>query len=226
MEELKQDTGSRLLIGAAVTVALLLYIMIVPDPLWTPILLLCGAAILRIYVKVRKVEVDVTISQREKRDIIFYAMLGLLGMLVGGTIVKGLYEPPLPPVIETLAYIPFASVLFCQLMAISEELYFRGELFQLFGMQFGPAVGNGATTVLFGIYHLNRYGRSPGDLAYVLVGGFILAWTASKTARVLTPMIAHCLNNFIGTAFLVPAIIILCIFFFIRLRRGKLHWRM
>lgn len=225
-ETLRQDAGSRLLIGVTVTVALLLYIIALPDPFMTPILLLFAAGVLRIYVSTKKVKVDIEISQKEKYNIVSYALIGLLGMLVGGLFVEGLYDPPIPPVITSLTYFPMAALIFSQLMAISEEVYFRGELFQLFSIKFGPSLSTGITAIFFGVYHLPRYGTSTSDLGYVIIGGLILSWTASKTLRVLTPMISHCLNNLLGTAFVLPVLILLCVWTFIKYRRGKIFWQM
>lgn len=221
---LRQDVASRLLVGISVTVALLMYIMFVPDPFMTPILLLFGAGIIRIYVAIRKVKVDKEISPTERFDIVYYAMLGLLGMLFGGILIDKLYEPPIPTAISNFINIAYATIIVSILYAISEEIYFRGELFELFNTQFGPGAAMPLSSAFFTVYHLKRYGASLDSLAYVFIGGLILAWIALRTQRVLTPMLAHVLNNLLGTAFLMPALIILCVFVFVKHQRGRIKW--
>lgn len=230
---LRQDVVSRLLILIAVCLTILLYVFVGVEPLITPILLLFGAGVIRIFVTVKKVQVDETIDETEKHDIIYYSMIGLLAMLVGGIFIEKLYHPPVPSRISDISMLPYVAVLFSALMAISEEIFFRGELFGFVATAGArtkvPGAISGAillTALAFRYYHLKVYAGSEEDLLYVLLGGIVLASVAWKTKRVLTPTIAHILNNLGGTIFLVPALVIIGLWSITKIRRGRITWEM
>lgn len=223
---LRQDIVSRSLIVLAVVLTLFLYVFVGLEPLITPILLLFGAGVIRIFGHAKKVEVDPTISQAERHDIVYYCMVSLLSMLVGGIFVENLFTPRVPPSVLAVEMV-LVGILFSCLMAISEEQFFRGELLDLFASH--SPVAKIPTAILvtafgFWAYHLKVYGSRPDNLIYVLLAGIVLGWAAWKTQRVLTPIIAHILNNLLGSAFLLPAIIIVCAWAFVKYRRGKLVW--
>lgn len=227
---LQHDIASRSLVGVAVALTLFLYLAVGLEPLITPILLLSGAVILRVYVHMRKVKEDVKITPKETTNIVYYAMLALLGMVVGGMFIEGLYIPPVPTALTSLALtMPLVLTAFTFLMVISEELFFRGEMFDLVASRSKFAISTAIilSAVLFTLYHLFVYARDTESLAYVFVGGTMLSWSAWKTHRLLTPMVAHLLNNFGGLPFLTPILIVVAILIavlFIRRKRRQVSW--
>lgn len=69
-----------------------------------------------------------------------------------------------------LGSVLLAGVVFSVANAVWEELVFRGVLFEATAADWGMVGAIGATTVLFGIGHLNGY--PPGPLGAVLAGVF------------------------------------------------------
>jgi len=51
----------------------------------------------------RKVKEDEEISPPELKNILYYASISLLALVVGGMVISGLYIPPIPTSIQSLA---------------------------------------------------------------------------------------------------------------------------
>lgn len=221
---LRQDLISRYLIVFGVVLTLFLVVFVGWEPLLIPILLLFGSGVLRIYVN-RKVQVDEQLSEREKQNIVYYTLIALLAMLIGGLFVENLFQPKVPASVNSLASsMPVVATLFTVDMAVCEEQFFRGELFDLFSFRYAAA-GIVVTAIVFALYHLNVYGSSPEDLAYVLVAGVVLAWVGAKTGRVAVPMLAHVLNNLLGIVALIPVVfLVLCVLVLAVYRRRIKLW--
>lgn len=223
---LRRDKVSSFLTCSAVVLTLMLYVYVGLEPLITPILLIFGAVSLRVlgHIKGRGVkqavtlDVDPEITQGEKHDIVLYAMLGVVSMLIGAIVInERLFIPAVPTIVADISIIPIVTVMFLSLMAISEEEFFRGELFSILSRGHSGI----ATTISTGVfvwYHAHYYPIT--DLIWVGLAGVVLAWVGWKTQRVLTPTIAHLLNNLMGTAILIPAILVIIAWMFVKRRRG------
>ncbi|MEM1944084.1 MAG: type II CAAX endopeptidase family protein [Candidatus Caldarchaeum sp.] len=84
------------------------------------------------------------------------------------------------------------------LIAVAEEQFFRGALTNLFITRVGPAASTVLSGIIFGVYHLAVYGSSLTTLAIIAGAGTVLSYTAVKTGRVSTPMLAHVANNILA----------------------------
>lgn len=225
---LRRDKISSLLTCSAVVLTLMLYVYVGLEPLITPILLIFGAVCLRVlgHIKGKGVEqavtldVDPEISHFEKQDIVLYSMLGVLAMLIGAIVInENLFIPPVPTIVADISIIPAVTVMFLSLMAIAEEEFFRGELFSILSRGHS-GIATTVSTAIFTMYHAHYYPIT--DLIWVSLAGVVLAWVGWKTQRVLTPTIAHLLNNLMGTAVLIPAILVIVAWMFIKRRKGQL----
>ncbi|MBE6155315.1 MAG: CPBP family intramembrane metalloprotease [Firmicutes bacterium] len=79
------------------------------------------------------------------------------------------------------------------LPAISEEILFRGVIFNSFQKKFGSVIAIICSALIFGIYHLNWL---QSIFAFIL--GLMLAYTYIKTKSLVVPMILHFLNNLLA----------------------------
>lgn len=183
---------------------------------------------MRVYVSMRKVKEDEEISPPELKNILYYASISLLALVVGGMVISGLYIPPVPTSIQSLALsLPLSLFLFTCVMAISEEEFFRGELFDLLvsAGKTPVAVAILFSALIFAFYHLHVYGSSPNDMLYVVLGGAVLSWAAYKTRRVSTSMIAHVGNNIGGSQFSGPIVLAILVLVLLYIYRDKLKRR-
>ena len=147
-------------------------------------------------------EQDETTSQKELKNVGYYALIGVFGLFITGWAVNYVQVP------STIALSSVDAVLYGILMAVSEEVFFRGFITDFLLSYFGRpsakiggfALNNayvalGASAGIFAIYHFARYGATPNALIYVWVGGFVLSWIAWKSKRLSPSIVAHCLNN-------------------------------
>lgn len=209
---LTHDKASRALIGVTLFLTLFLYLQVGLEALITPIILLVCAVIFRVFVAVKKVQVDEDLTPVESLDVIYYGLISLLVLYVGDTLVNGLFLPPIPSaVLSVSSNIPFVAVTFLLLMAVSEEVLFRGELFNSIASNKRVMIGVAIliSAGVFCFFHWKWYGTDPNDLLFVFMGGSTLSWSAWKTRRVLTPMVAHMIHNITGSQLFTPALIIL-----------------
>jgi membrane protease YdiL (CAAX protease family) len=127
----------------------------------------------------------------------YYSIIAVSGMLATSLFV---------------AYISYAglglsitnSALFGVEMAIAEEMFFRGVIFNyLIDMLKHPTIAIIGSAIIFMAYHFGVYGGSNTSLIYVLVGGIILAWVTNKSKNLVAAMFAHSINNVLAAVGLV-----------------------
>lgn len=211
---LRHDMVSVSLLISAIALSVFLYTYVGLTPLLAPAILLGASVVIRVYTRKRKVQHDTEISQTESRSIITYFLLGLAGLSVFDAVGNYVFQPKVPAQILALQ-LPMIAMIFGAIMAISEEQFFRGELFDLLARR-NVILAIGTSSVVFAGFHLQVYGTSLSSLWYVFGGGVMLAFVAWKTQRLLTPMLVHLANNLMGT-FINPYIILvlaLLVFFF------------
>ena len=218
---LRQDVASRSGIVVAVLVSLLIVLFSASfDPLLMPLFLLIGAVSLRVYAH-RAVKVDPDLSEKEGRSILYYTLIALAGLSLTGVLVQGLYSPPVP---SQFVALPTLALVFSALMAVTETLYFQGELLPIFSRKLGFALGLLLTSAVGVAYHMQIYATQPSNLLYVFVGFGLLSWVAWRTKRILPAILAHVINN-VGGSFLNPLMVvgltvIVFVFFVSKKQRG------
>ena len=79
------------------------------------------------------------------------------------------------------------------LPAICEEIFFRGFLFTSFPVEKHPIIVIVATSLMFGIFHMNAL-----QLVTGLTLGLILGFVTYKSKSIYPAMILHFLNNFVA----------------------------
>jgi membrane protease YdiL (CAAX protease family) len=203
---LRQDALSKTFIVVAVMLTIFLYLYVGFEVLVTPILLLAGSVIIRVYTN-KKVSSDPHIDKTETGQIMFYTVLALAGLAVGGLFAENLFLPQVPQQILSIG-LPMVSVAFSVLMAISETQFFQGEFLDLLSMKtmgFAMLI----SSLIFTSFHWKIYGTSEESLLYVFVGGLMLAFAAWRTKRVVPAMLAHIINN-VGGPVLNP-MLVLCL---------------
>lgn len=74
-----------------------------------------------------------------------------------------------------------------------EETVFRGFIFPAFAKRYGLAIGALATSLLFGVAHLQ------GNVSvYTFILSLLLCWLYSRTGSIIPGMAIHMLNNYIA----------------------------
>jgi uncharacterized protein len=81
------------------------------------------------------------------------------------------------------------------LPGLSEELLFRGVMIPAFGYDLFAVI---VSSILFGILHLSNI-QSWHYVAWAIVIGFVLGYSAYLTGNLLVPIIAHSLTNFFSS---------------------------
>ena len=192
---IRQDSLSKILI--IISVSLLLFMSTFNVELLTKSLfavsLILGGLTLSLITK--EYSEDNNIDLGERNQIFIYSIIALGTVLFLSTIV------PAIPLVE-LAQIPFSIiVLFGLLIAVAEEVFFRGFLLNFLIGKAGNIFGIFGSALIFAIYHLNVYGTSPQNLIFVFGAGIILGFIAFRSRRVSTVMIAHIMNNLFAILF-------------------------
>jgi len=147
-------------------------------------------------------ERDESIDPVERRDLLIWSMVGLA--TIGLLNLLQLFKPAAGTILSTgLANVAedaraLVSRMLGVLVAVAEEQFFRGALTNLFIRAVGSAGAIILSGAVFSIYHLAVYGGQPITMAIVAGAGSILAFTAIRTGRVSTPMIAHVANNVVA----------------------------
>ena len=90
----------------------------------------------------------------------------------------------------------YLFVVGCLVPAVGEEMFFRGFLGRGLVARYGVWVGILLTTLMFGLFHID-----PAQAVGVLVFGLAFQGLFLATKSLLTPMLAHMLNN--ATSFAV-----------------------
>jgi membrane protease YdiL (CAAX protease family) len=94
---------------------------------------------------------------------------------------------------------PIGNALYLMLIAVAEEVFFRGFAVTFFARRFGDLYGSVLGAALFMIYHAQNYGWSNENLLIVLGCGVVLglAYTASGY-RLSVPALAHVAVNLLS----------------------------
>ena len=156
------------------------------------LLILSGLALSRM---TGNLEIDDDIDPSEGISIMKWFMIS-----VGIIVMLAMYVPKIPLSLDNLSSTELLLVprMFAVLMAISEEIFFRGFVTNFFITKFSLSFGILASGVFFGIYHLAVYGTEMSIMMYVVGAGLILSYVAVKTGRTSTTMLAHVLVNAIS----------------------------
>jgi len=147
-------------------------------------------------------ERDESIDPVERRDLLVWSMVGLA--TIGLLNLLQLFKPAAGTILSiALANVAedarmLVSRMLGILVAVAEEQFFRGALTNLFIRTVGVAAAIPLSGVIFGVYHLAVYGSQPITMLIVAGAGSILAFTAVRTGRVSTPMLAHVANNVVA----------------------------
>ena len=136
--------------------------------------------------------VDVTIDESERRGMIVWVVVSL-----GVIVMLSLFTPRLPLDTSQMTTIQLAMVprMFGALIAVSEEVFFRGFATNFFVSRIGFNGGILLSGGFFALYHAAVYGSDAGLMIYVLGAGVVLSYVALRTGRVSTTMIAHLIVN-------------------------------
>ena len=145
---------------------------------------------------------DERIDPVETREMLTWSVVGLA--VIGVLNLLQLFKPAAGTILSTalLNVAEDARMLVSRmlgvLVAVAEEQFFRGALTNLFIRSVGVAGSIILSGAVFGVYHLAVYGSQPITMAVVAGAGSVLAYTAVRTGRVSTPMIAHVANNVVA----------------------------
>ena len=120
------------------------------------------------------IEEDLT-GKRIHKDV-YYSIIGIVGMLATSLFVGYISYKALDLSVTN-------SALFGIEMAVAEEMFFRGVVFNylLDEIVHHPTMAMLASAIIFMIYHSAVYGGNEASLLYVFIGGFILAWVTYKS---------------------------------------------
>jgi membrane protease YdiL (CAAX protease family) len=136
-------------------------------------------------------------TKLDKKDIsttLYYATFGFVGLMITG------YSINYVGFAGSLQITSFDNVLYSALMAISEEMFFRGFVFDLFlsAIKF-HWIAIFLSAGVFAVYHLAVYSTEFNSLLFVFAGGLILSWITLKTRRLGPSILAHSANNIFAT---------------------------
>ena len=186
----------------ALAVALMFYFLFVVglEALFYPLLLLAGCAVFRVYIN-KPLDRDEELDRSEGKKVAVGFVLAFTGIIVGNLFVHDLYRNPQNPLPFTGAPFPELAALdatfFAAMMAIVEEQFFRGEIFEWLAYRSTPGIGIIGSAAFFTAYHFKVYGGDVDSLIYVLVGGVSLAWSVWYTQRLAPASLAHLVNNIV-----------------------------
>lgn len=125
---------------------------------------------------------------------------GGIGLLVLGKlsdlILNAVLDRPLTSPWDVAGQMPWETrLVFLSFGAIgaplSEEIFFRGYLFDLFRRAGATSVGLLLTSLLFAAAHIT----DPYNVPVIGLYGIVLAWLYHRTGSLLAPVIAHAVNN-------------------------------
>ena len=121
-----------------------------------------------------------------------------LALALGGAAAAGSVGAAAEPVAlrpEVLAQGLLLSALLVAVQVGAEEVFFRGWLQPLLCLRWGPWVGLGATSVLFGAAHALLQPVSPLALLNMVLGGAVFGLLALRTGGLWAPFAAHWVWN-------------------------------
>ncbi|MBO3809646.1 MAG: CPBP family intramembrane metalloprotease [Candidatus Brockarchaeota archaeon] len=170
-----------------------LYVVVGADVALIPLLLLIAGSSLMALVTKPRVEEDIT--ETRGRATAVFTGLAVVCLMAAGLVVK-LIPPSVLAVAKTLSV--QQSLLLAMLMAIGEEFFFRGFLTHWLSERTAPAVGVIASSIIFTVFHLAVYHMQPQTLAYVFIGGVVLASTYLYSKTLTAPILAHVVNNILA----------------------------
>lgn len=167
-----------------------------------PLLLLVGCTVFRVFLN-KPVTTDEYIDEPERKNIFVNYLIALSGIFIGTYMVRDLYKHPTNPIPLLGIAFPQLGVidmaLFSGLMAIVEEQFFRGEIFEwLTNRMPAPGLAIILSSAFFTAYHFQIYGSNIDSLLYVFVGGVVLAWAVYRSRRLAPASLAHLTNNVAG----------------------------
>jgi len=165
-----------------------------------PAFLLLGGLVMQRYLY-KRIEEDPEIDDEEATGIAYYTMFALLGIGVGSLFVSRtlfIFPATIQGGTGVLMLGLFSlNVLHGVLMAISEEVFFRGVFLQFFS-PLGMGASISAAALIGIIYHLRVYGTTGTGLYYVGLAWVTFGYVSWKTKRLSPILIAHILNNYLS----------------------------
>jgi len=157
--------------------------------LYPTILLLSGGYLLNLY---RNVKVDTPVES----NVFMYSVIGILMIGLIGFITPRVF------VMESvlLGVTQFQLMLFVVLMAISEEVFFRGFLQKYFTLKLGSAsLAIVLQSIVWSVYHTSVYGSHPEIMVYVLFSGIVLGYLTYRSGTLTPSLISHIVINFLAS---------------------------
>jgi membrane protease YdiL (CAAX protease family) len=159
--------------------------------LWWPVLLILSGLLMHFLWLGRIEEVDSLAEPETASKIMIYTAVAVLAIAVTGMFITAARIPA--------QFTGVNAILFSILMAVSEEIFFRGFITNMLASASKvPPVTILASGLIFAVYHFARYGTSPASILYVFVAGVILSWIAWHSQRLSPVICAHVLNNIVS----------------------------
>jgi membrane protease YdiL (CAAX protease family) len=177
---------------AGILISIYLYVVVkFSEAIYPALLLIAGASFMAL---ITKPQVEEDITEKHTHLYLMYTAICL-----GVFIFLGLVVPFVPQailsVVKGLSMLD--SALFLTLMAISEEMFFRGFIVGWLEQRTNFIIAILASAVIFAVYHFAVYSTSTSALLYVFGAGLILAFSVIKTKSLAPTTSAHILNNVI-----------------------------
>ena len=158
--------------------------------LYPTILLLSGGYLLNLY---KNIKVDTPVES----NVFMYSVIGILMIGLIGFITPRVFvmESVLSGVTQ------FQLTLFVVLMAIAEEVFFRGFLQSYFALKLhSVALSIVLQSVVWSVYHTAVYGSHPDIMMYVLLSGIVLGYLTYRSGSLTPSLISHIVINFIASS--------------------------
>lgn len=127
----------------------------------------------------------------------YYSLIGLAGGFLIMSMVPRVFAGN---IIKNLAINTGTAVILAILMAIAEEIFFRGFLFSFFmGYTNSMIASNILQAVLWASYHSAVYGYNPILILSIMIIGVIFGWIDYRCSSLSPSLIAHVVINFIAS---------------------------
>jgi len=191
-----QDTISQGLTAIAVFIVLYLSTFETTTVVLFPAFLLIAGVVMQIFFMRRIEVVDHVFEEETAQNIGFYTLLALAGMAVGSFVSPALAEA-MPT--QKMQMTGTDAMLYALLMAIAEEQFFRGAITNFMLILVPAPMAIMGSAGIFTVYHFAMYGTDLSALAYVFIGGVMLAWAAYRSGRLSPSTLAHVINNLIAS---------------------------
>ncbi len=178
--------GTSLLVLAVMIDLYLATIINVGRILYPSILLLSGVVFLKYYTPLKLDARNVS-----EGNLLYYSLVAL-----GFTGAIGLVVPQLFQHQSVLDLAGDTRALFLVLMAVAEEVFFRGFLYGFFVDRLHSLwLGNFIQALLWAVYHTAVYGSMQGVLLYILLVGLVYGWADARTQSLTPGMFSHVIVN-------------------------------